>query len=111
MTGNFPRRGEVYWTSLDPTIGTETKKTRPCLIVSNDIGNEVSDLVIMAPITSKISKVYPYNVKVSVGGKDGKVMLNQIRAMDKSRIGKLICSLDKETMEQVDEALRIVLEL
>jgi mRNA interferase MazF len=111
MAGKFPRRGDVYWVALDPTIGSETKKTRPCLVVSNDLGNELSDLVILAPITSKISRIYPYNVKVNVKGKDGKVMLNQVRAIDKARIGELICSFDTETMDLVDEALRIVFGL
>ena len=108
MTGKFPRRGEVYWISFDPEIGHETKKTRPCLIVSNDIGNEVSEIIIIAPITSKISKNYPYNVKAFINGKDAKVMLNQVRAMDKSRVGKIICSLDTSTMDAVDDALRTV---
>ncbi len=111
MTGNFPKRGEVYWAILDPAVGSETRKTRPCLIVSNDIGNEVSDLVIMAPITSKITRIYPYNVRVLLNGKEGKIMVNQVRAINKSRIGKTICSLDPPTMELVDEALRIVFGL
>lgn len=107
MTGSFPTRGSVYWASLDPTIGSETKKTRPCLIVSNDSGNEASNVVIVAPITSKVKKVYSFEVEVVIGGKKGKVMLNQCRAIDKARLGKKECSLDFEVMEQVDEAIRV----
>jgi mRNA interferase MazF len=54
MVRIFPRRGEIYWVNLEPTIGSETQKTRPGLIISNDIGNEMSNMVIIAPITSKI---------------------------------------------------------
>ena len=50
MTGNFPKRGDVYWAALDPAVGSETRKTRPCLIVSNDIGNEASNLVIISTL-------------------------------------------------------------
>src|SRR5438477_428265 len=54
MVRKFPMRGEIYWINLDPVIGSETKKTRPGLIISNDIGNEMSEVVIIAPITSKM---------------------------------------------------------
>ena len=56
----FPKRGEVYWVKLDPTVGSETKKTRPGVVVSNDSGNEYSSRVILAPITSQSKKVYPF---------------------------------------------------
>ena len=111
MTGKFPRRGEVFWVSLDPYVGSETKKTRPCLVVSNDKGNENSGTVIVAPITSKVKKIYSFEVGVCVAGKAGKIMLNQCRVIDKSRMGKRECSLDGDVMERVDEALKIVFAL
>jgi mRNA interferase MazF len=77
------------------------------LIISNDSSNEASGIVIVAPITSKVKKVYSFEVKVVVAGKNGKVMLNQCRATDKARLGKKECSLDFEVMESVDEAIRI----
>ena len=59
MNGNgYPKRGEIYWTDVEPTSEGETKKKRPGLIVSNDIGNEVSEVVMVAPITSKVARVY-----------------------------------------------------
>jgi len=76
---NFPRRGDIYWVNLDPTLGSETKKTRPALILSNNIGNEISNIIILAPITSKVKNVYPFEIKISLDGKAGKVMLNQCR--------------------------------
>jgi mRNA interferase MazF len=113
MSGNkgFPKRGEIYWVNLEPTIGAETKKTRPGLVVSNDIGNEVSKIVMIAPITSKIAHIYPFEVKVIVNTKLAKIMLNQCRAIDKSRLLEKIQNLDSETMKEVDEALKIVFSL
>lgn len=112
MTGkNFPRRGEVYWTNLDPAFGSETKKRRPGLIVSNDIGNELSKVVMVAPITSKTANVYPFEVKTRIDGKPAKVMLNQCRALDKSRLQKYICELEIDTMRAVDEAIKLVFSI
>jgi len=58
------KRGEIYWTNLDPTQGHEIKKTRPCIVVSNDVGNEFSETVTVVPLTSKTNnkKVYPFEV-------------------------------------------------
>lgn len=111
MIGKFPKRGDVYWVSLDPAVGAETKKTRPCLIISNDKGNEVSNMVIIAPITSKVMKVYSFEVEISIADKNGKIMINQCRSIDKSRLGKKACQLDAQKMLEVDEAIRITFGL
>ena len=107
----FPRRGEIYWVNLDPSVGAETKKRRPGLIVSNDIGNEVSNIVMIAPITSKIANIYPFDVKSVVDGKPAKIMLNQCRSIDKTRLDTKIHSVDGETMRAVEEAIKIVFGL
>lgn len=107
----FPKRGEIYWVNFDPTVGGETKKTRPALIVSNDIGNEVNNIIMVAPITTKVRKIYPFEVKVSVDGKVGKIMLNQCRAVDKSRLTSKIDDIDQETMKSVEDAIKIVFGL
>ena len=83
------QRGEVYWVNLDPTVGAEIKKTRPCLVVSPDDMNAVLPRVIIAPITSK---GHPLGCRpeVLIGGKTGRVLLDQIRCVDKTRLtGKL----------------------
>ncbi len=109
MSGKkFPKRGDIYWVELDPTKGKETQKTRPGLIVSNDIGNEVSNVVMIAPITSKTDNVYPFEVKISLKDKPAKIMLNQCRAIDKSRLKGKIDSIDSATMKNVVEAIKIV---
>jgi len=112
MTGKkHPKRGEIYWVEFDPSVGKETKKTRPGLIVSNDIGNEFSDIVMIAPITSKVDRVYPVEVKVLIDGKQGKIMLNQCKAIDKSRLKSKIGRVDLDTMKQADESIKIVFAL
>ncbi|MBI3508238.1 MAG: type II toxin-antitoxin system PemK/MazF family toxin [Chlamydiia bacterium] len=108
---NFPLRGDIYWVNLDPTIGSETKKTRPGLILSNDIANELSEIIMIAPITSNVRNIYPFEVAVKVAGKAGKIMLNQTRAIDKARLCSKIDSIDKETMKLVEGALKIVFGL
>ncbi|MBI1976211.1 MAG: type II toxin-antitoxin system PemK/MazF family toxin [Candidatus Omnitrophica bacterium] len=111
MTAAFPKRGEVYWVKLDPAIGSETKKTRPALIVSNDIGNEVSTRVIVAPLTSQVEKIYPFETAVKMGSIRNKVMLDQTRVIDKRRLGNRITQLTDLEMAQVNHALKLVLGL
>ena len=107
----FPKRGEVYWVDLDPVPGGETQNTRPCLIVSNDVGNEFSEVVMVAPITSKVKNVYPFEVKAVINEKTAKIMLNQCRAIDKSRLSKKIGKVSLETMQMVEEAIKIVFSI
>ncbi len=112
MTGNFfTKRGQIFWANLEPAIAAETKKRRPGLVVSNDIGNELSKVVIFAPITSKVANVYPFEVKVEINGKSSKIMLNQCRALDKSRLQKQIGQVEPEILEAVDKAIKLVFAL
>ena len=110
----FPRRGELYWVDLDPTIGSEIAKTRPCLIVSNDVGNQYSGRVIVAALTSSgLSRIYPFEVLVPAGdgglAEASKVLLDQIRSVDKRRIGRRIGSLSPTLMRAVNRAIRLSL--
>ena len=100
--------------NLDPTIGHEIKKKRPGLIIQNDIGNKYSQITIIAPITSQhLEKIYPIEVLLTEGGleKESKVLLNQIRAIDKIRLVKKLGRIKPETTHLVDEALKISLGL
>ena len=111
---SFPRRGEVYWVNLDPTVGLEIAKTRPAVIISNDIGNQYADWVIVAPISSGgMSRVYPFEVRLNTGerglAQTSKILLDQIRTVDKTRLGSNIGVLTPERMEEVDRAIRISL--
>lgn len=113
---SFPHRGDIYWVGLDPTVGTEIAKTRPAVIVSNDDGNELSARVIVAPITSSnVTRVYPFEVLVQTGEggltQTSKVALDQIRAVDKQRLGRRVGSLSIERMKDIDQAIRLTLDV
>ena len=111
----FPKRGEVYYVNFDPTIGVEIKKTRPALIIQNDVGNMHSQATIVAAITSTVREGFPYEafLKAGEGGlkKDSIVLLNQIRTIDKKRLGKRISILSSEAMEKIDNAIKISIGL
>ena len=111
-----PKRGEVYLVSFDPTLGAEIQKTRPALILQNDISNQYSPITIVAAITSQFKKP-PFPTAVLIippeGGLDTQsaVLLNQIRSIDKRRLIKLLGALRPETMNRVNDALQISLGL
>ena len=106
-----PRRGDIYWVNLDPTIGTEINKKRPAVIISNDTGNEYSNRVIVAPITSQASKIFPFDVAVTVKDKPGKALVDQLRSIDKIRLDNKIDHLDSNTLLEIDIALKKILAL
>ena len=108
---NFPKRGELFWVDLEPTRDGETQKIRPALIVSNDIGNQFSKIVMVAPITSKASCIYPTEVKTVIDGRDTKIMLHQCRAVDKSRLLKKIGTVDIEVLLESEKAIKVVFGL
>lgn len=111
----FPKRGEVYYVNFDPTIGVEIKKTRPALIIQNNIGNMHSQATIVAAITSTDREVFPYEVSLKAGEgglqKDSIVLLNQIRTIDKKRLGKRIGTISSESIKKVDKAIEISIGL
>ena len=114
---NYPKRGEVYVVSFDPVRGHEIAKTRPALVIQNNIGNRESGVVIVAAITSyqKGDHLYPVNVlmRAPEGGlkKDSVVHLDQIRSVDKERLSKRLGVVKAETVAQVNRALAISLGL
>lgn len=105
------KRGSVYWVNLDPSIGSESKKLRPAVVISNNIQNELSDRVVVVPITSKVDRVYPFEVKTIIEGKIAKIMADQIRAVDKVRFTKYICEISRDTMQALEEAVKLTLNL
>ena len=102
---------------FDPARGHEIQKTRPALVIQNDLGNRYSSITIVASITSRIApKPYPVEVVVEPGSSTGlsvrsSIRLDQIRSVDKSRLVKRLGRLDVATMELVDQALKISLGL
>ena len=112
---SFPKRGDVYLVNLDPTVGSEIKKTRPAVILQNDVGNQYSRTTIIAPVRSGGKAIYPVEVLVKSpeGGlnNDSLILLSQIRVVDKSRLGKRLGALKRQTLEPVNEAIMISLGL
>jgi mRNA interferase MazF len=109
------RRGELYWANLDPTVGVEIKKTRPVLVLSNDVINKHSRLVVVVPLTTNVTRLSPSHVLIpgSDAGlaQDSKALTEQIRAMDKQRLTSKIGSLSHRFLELVEEAVRSTLDM
>lgn len=103
------KRGEVWWVEFDPSVGSEIKKTRPAVIVSNDAANRNLLRVVVVPLTSNVERQYPGEAIVSFDGKKGKAMADQIMAADKIRLKSCAGSLSKSEMLKVNEAILIQL--
>lgn len=107
-------RGEAYYIDLSPNFGSEQGGCRPCVIIQNDFGNTHSGTVIVAPMTTQTKKQLPTHVRISPCDKlrpSTIIMLEQIRVVDKRRVGNYVCQLCKETMAKVDNAIKISLAL
>jgi mRNA interferase MazF len=109
-----PRRGEIYLVNFDPTVGAEIQKTRPALVIQNDIANEHSAITIVAAISSKFDEnLYPTEVLISASSsgllKDSVVLLNQIRSIDRQRLIRRLGKASDETMNAIDRAIQISL--
>jgi mRNA interferase MazF len=98
--GMVIKRFDVYLVNLDPTVGSEIRKARPCLIISPDEMNRYIATVIVAPMTTK-GRDYPTRVQCTFKGKDGQVVLDQIRTIDRSRLVQKLGRIGKLTQEEV----------
>ena len=108
-------RGDVFLVNFDPTLGAEAKKTRPGVVVSNNINNAHSPIISISPISSNISRVYSFEVEIpaKTGGlrTHSKIMINQTRAVDRIRFMKKLGRLPEQIMDEVDEALKLHYDL
>jgi mRNA interferase MazF len=99
---------DVYLINLDPTIGYEIKKKRPCLIISPDEMNDNLQTVIVAPLTTK-SHDYPSRIKVDFKNKTGWIVLDQMKTIDKSRLTRKLGEVDKKTVQKVKSVIKEML--
>ncbi len=105
--GMVIKRFEIHLINLDPTIGSEIKKTRPCLVISPDEMNRHINTIIIAPMTTK-GKTYPTRVKCKFQGKQGLIVLDQLRTVDKQRLVK---KLGKVSLPTQTDVLKILGEM
>ena len=105
------RRGEVWWIEFDPAVGSEIRKTRPAVIVSNDAANRNLARVVVIPLTGNTGRQYPGEAIVTVGEQSSKAMADQIMAADKSRLRSKIGLLSKADMLAVEDAIKVHLAL
>jgi len=99
---------EIYFVNLDPTVGAEVKKTRPAVVISPDEMNRYLRTVIIAPITSSI-KNYPSRVSIMLQNRQGQIMLDQIRAIDKTRLTRKVGKLNPAKTAEVKNIIREML--
>ncbi|HLR37988.1 MAG TPA: type II toxin-antitoxin system PemK/MazF family toxin [Chitinophagaceae bacterium] len=97
---------EIVLVNLDPTIGSEMKKTRPCLVISPDEMNKYLRTIVIAPITSS-SKSYPTRVKIKEGNTKGRIVLDQIRTVDRKRVVKKFGNLSKKEIRGVKDIMKV----
>jgi mRNA interferase MazF len=105
------KRGEVWWVEFDPAVGSEITKRRPAIIVSNDSANRNLSRVIVIPVTSNTTRVYPGETLVKIGDQTSKAMADQIMAADKSRLKTQVGTLSKSDLQLVEQALSVQLGL
>jgi mRNA interferase MazF len=102
-------RGEVWWVDFEPSIGSEIKKIRPAVIVSNDTSNRYLSRIQIVPLTSNTGRLYPSEAIVSIAGKESKAMADQIMTVDKARLKNALGTLSSADMKSLEKVIRIQL--
>ena len=106
-----PRRGEIWWVRLDPTLGSEIAKTHPCLIVSGDLFNKLRRTVVVVPLSSSPEAHPPLLVPLRCGDRGSVAVTDQIRAVSKQRLERRMSEVSQKDLEAVETGVREVLEL
>ncbi len=106
-----PRRGEIWWVRLDPTLGFEIAKTRPCVVVSGNVFNKLRRTVVVIPLSTSPQPSPPLLVRVRCEGREVVAVTDQVRAIAKQRLDRRSGELSPEDLEAVEQGVREVLEL
>ncbi|MFZ4859154.1 MAG: type II toxin-antitoxin system PemK/MazF family toxin [Desulfuromonadaceae bacterium] len=105
------KRGEVWWVNFEPSVGSETRKIRPAVIVSNDFSNAHLNRVQVIPLTSNTGKCYPSEAVVTFNNAENKAMADQIATVDKQRLQNCAGSISNKDIKQVERAIKVQLGL
>jgi len=105
------KRGDIWWVSLDPTQGSETKKTRPCIVLSQDTLNRLRRTVVVIPLSSAAQAHPPITIPVSCQGKNAVAIIDQIRAVGKHRLKSRIEGADPADLQAVGNGVAEILQL
>ena len=103
------KRGEVWWVSIDPAVGSEIRKTRPAVIVSNDAANRHMARVQVIPLSSNVDRIYPSETVVTLAGQKNKAMADQIMTADKLRLKELLGKLSQADMRAIEVVIKVQL--
>ena len=104
-------RGEVWWVNFDPSVGGEIQKQRPALILSNDASNKYLNRLQVVPLSSRVDRLYPSEIVVTLNGKPHKAMADQLTTVSKIRLSNRIGKLTASDLAQVERVVKLQLDL
>jgi mRNA interferase MazF len=107
----MPRRGEIWWVRLDPTVGSEIRKTRPCVVLTSNVLNDRRKTVVVIPLSSSPQASPPLLIPVDCEGRPAVAVIDQIRAMAKERLHRRIGVLSAQELAAIEDGVREILEI